>query len=257
MPEIETAASVSPVPSVTPNVNQPVKPKRLLLPIAVIVAALLITGLSFGSYQLGKSQRLNTTTLITKSPPTDWKTYTNRESGFSIEYPYTWNKGDEKGVEGNIIVLTPASVEQIGSQVQAVYIQVHDNPKHLTSMGYYNQVLKPFQASSVCTNPLINKSVPSVLKNLDVTIIEGMCGVLSQGPRMIVNMDNYLVDVSSSFIDQVDNKLIYEILATFKSLDQKTNGSFCGGIAGVPCSKGYQCQLEGKYPDAGGTCVIK
>jgi len=32
-------------------------------------------------------------------------------------------------------------------------------------------------------------------------------------------------------------------------------GQFCGGIAGVECPSGYTCQLEGNYPDAGGTCV--
>jgi putative hemolysin len=31
--------------------------------------------------------------------------------------------------------------------------------------------------------------------------------------------------------------------------------SFCGGIAGIVCPEGYECQLEGNYPDASGTCV--
>ncbi|MBP9750846.1 MAG: hypothetical protein KBC95_03290 [Candidatus Peribacteraceae bacterium] len=32
-------------------------------------------------------------------------------------------------------------------------------------------------------------------------------------------------------------------------------GEFCGGIAAFPCQDGLRCQLEGSYPDAGGTCV--
>lgn len=38
---------------------------------------------------------------------------------------------------------------------------------------------------------------------------------------------------------------------------KKTNNEkgFCGGIAGIECSKGYICQLDGNYPDAGGTCI--
>lgn len=32
-------------------------------------------------------------------------------------------------------------------------------------------------------------------------------------------------------------------------------GEFCGGIAGVACQSGFNCQLEGTYPDAGGRCV--
>ncbi len=29
----------------------------------------------------------------------------------------------------------------------------------------------------------------------------------------------------------------------------------CGGFAGAICPDGYECQLEGDYPDAGGNCV--
>ncbi len=32
-------------------------------------------------------------------------------------------------------------------------------------------------------------------------------------------------------------------------------GRFCGGIAGLACPTGYDCKLDGNYPDAGGTCV--
>ena len=34
-------------------------------------------------------------------------------------------------------------------------------------------------------------------------------------------------------------------------------GEFCGGIAGIPCSSGFDCQLDGNYPDAGGICKKK
>lgn len=34
-------------------------------------------------------------------------------------------------------------------------------------------------------------------------------------------------------------------------------GDFCGGIAGVQCSTGFQCKLDGNYPDAGGQCVAQ
>lgn len=30
---------------------------------------------------------------------------------------------------------------------------------------------------------------------------------------------------------------------------------FCGGIKGVLCPTGYECIYDGKYPDAGGTCI--
>ena len=31
-------------------------------------------------------------------------------------------------------------------------------------------------------------------------------------------------------------------------------GQFCGGIAAMQCPTGYECKLEGAYPDAGGKC---
>jgi hypothetical protein len=31
-------------------------------------------------------------------------------------------------------------------------------------------------------------------------------------------------------------------------------GGFCGGIVGIQCPDGHTCVLDGKYPDAGGTC---
>ena len=31
-------------------------------------------------------------------------------------------------------------------------------------------------------------------------------------------------------------------------------GKFCGGIANIPCPNGFECVLDGSYPDAGGTC---
>ena len=34
-------------------------------------------------------------------------------------------------------------------------------------------------------------------------------------------------------------------------------GDFCGGIAGFTCSEGWTCELDGDYPDAGGTCVAE
>lgn len=33
-----------------------------------------------------------------------------------------------------------------------------------------------------------------------------------------------------------------------------SEGKFCGGIAGIMCPDGYDCVLDGTYPDAGGTC---
>ncbi len=36
---------------------------------------------------------------------------------------------------------------------------------------------------------------------------------------------------------------------------ETSEGKFCGGIAGMSCPTGYNCKLEGTYPDAGGKCA--
>jgi len=35
----------------------------------------------------------------------------------------------------------------------------------------------------------------------------------------------------------------------------ETEGTFCGGIAGLLCPDGFVCKYDGDYPDAGGTCI--
>ena len=40
-----------------------------------------------------------------------------------------------------------------------------------------------------------------------------------------------------------------------RDLRESKVGAFCGGIAGIPCPDGLNCELEGSYPDAGGNCV--
>ena len=39
-------------------------------------------------------------------------------------------------------------------------------------------------------------------------------------------------------------------------IDGAGEGEFCGGIAGILCADGLDCELDGPGPDAGGTCVV-
>jgi hypothetical protein len=36
---------------------------------------------------------------------------------------------------------------------------------------------------------------------------------------------------------------------------KESMNQFCGGIAGLACSEGFMCKLDGDYPDASGACV--
>lgn len=44
-----------------------------------------------------------------------------------------------------------------------------------------------------------------------------------------------------------------QILSTFKFNPIEEN--FCGGFFGILCPEGYECKLDGSYPDAGGKCL--
>ncbi len=40
-----------------------------------------------------------------------------------------------------------------------------------------------------------------------------------------------------------------------QKLTDNQEGKFCGGIVNIACPEGYNCVLDGNYPDAGGKCV--
>ncbi|MFH0970935.1 MAG: hypothetical protein V1835_00045 [Candidatus Micrarchaeota archaeon] len=66
---------------------------------------------------------------------------------------------------------------------------------------------------------------------------------------------NANLDVASETLAYPLEKIIVkyggEVLA-----EKVLNGAFCGGIAGFPCPSGYECRLDGSYPDAGGKCAL-
>ncbi len=46
-------------------------------------------------------------------------------------------------------------------------------------------------------------------------------------------------------------------LTLFEKIEEDGTGAgaFCGSETGIPCAPGFDCQLHGNYPDAGGKCV--
>ncbi len=56
----------------------------------------------------------------------------------------------------------------------------------------------------------------------------------------IVNLEKLVV--------RKDGKMIFE---------KYFEGTFCGGIAAFPCPTGYECILDGSFPDAGGKCTLR
>ena len=38
-------------------------------------------------------------------------------------------------------------------------------------------------------------------------------------------------------------------------MQEISEDKFCGGVAGLSCERGYECQLDGNYQNAGGVCI--
>ncbi|MEK7611681.1 MAG: hypothetical protein AAB486_04925 [Patescibacteria group bacterium] len=298
MPEIETTATTQPSPPPTPDaklISQPVKPNRPFLPIAAVLAVLLLTGLAFGSYQLGKSQvsvpeanTENDTTapgtgsatisatvpnpslipVIPTDPAVNWKTYTNTKNGYSLKYPTVFEIVKGPIPESELPILDNISLsgmEKSSDSNAGVGINISVNPSDAngkpisctTNDDCLQKLLSFLNKSSNevtnITNTLMGKSVKgfeyqnknSLYIQTNQYFIYPENGKIWQ---LSMNINNYSTQETLSIINQ--------ILSTFKFLDQTSEGAFCGGFAGIPCAEGYKCQLEGSYPDAGGTCVL-
>jgi hypothetical protein len=57
------------------------------------------------------------------------------------------------------------------------------------------------------------------------------------------------------FIQPISEEELKLLESPLKPKAKEPDGAFCGGIAAIPCSLGYVCQLEGNFPDAGGKCI--
>lgn len=59
------------------------------------------------------------------------------------------------------------------------------------------------------------------------------------------------------YTKQNSNKIIINspLVPSVTTMPTQTEELFCGGITGTSCPDGYNCQLDGSYPDAGGKCI--
>jgi hypothetical protein len=57
------------------------------------------------------------------------------------------------------------------------------------------------------------------------------------------------------FVDNVSPNDFLSVVADTRPLELNATTQFCGGIAAFGCPSGWECALDGDYPDAGGKCV--
>ncbi len=56
-------------------------------------------------------------------------------------------------------------------------------------------------------------------------------------------------------VDNASSNDLLHLTAGTRPLQLNATTQFCGGIAAFGCPRGWQCALDGDYPDAGGKCV--
>ena len=171
----------------------------------------------------------------------NWKTYTNT-AGYSIKYPLSFTTQLLAAGSGEKEAGTTARqlfVYQIGSKEP--YLERYVNFESFTS--------NPASTISTATQTNINgfpaQKISSPNAPFDVYTM------------MTPNKEFVEIYVSN---DPSRKNLANQILSTFKLLESpagETEGSFCGGFAGKLCPDGFECRMEGDYPDASGTCIKK
>ncbi|MDO8460977.1 MAG: hypothetical protein Q7S38_00895 [bacterium] len=208
----------------------------------------------------------------------NWKTYSNTTYGFSFKYP-----------PGYTVVAETAKPE-----LQKLFSFVIENPNPRPGGGYPQPYVEavvyekdtssleewvtkhttdlPFDDPSISGKSLFyfgvtDKEETTLGGKKAITFKAGSYSS-SPNPTFVLSGD-YIIGLNlDSENESKDPDLIniyYPlILSTFKFTpaspqggDQNgsVEGKFCGGLGGIQCPKGYKCQLDGTYPDAGGKCV--
>lgn len=184
----------------------------LILGLVVVAAAVLfLIYKNFGVKNLNLS--INSSPVPTSTPIDikDWKTYTNKKLGFSIQYPKEWNECED--------FLSPnlKSPDCFG-QAEGVSMRKEKNEDTQTSKEYAEKKILPFYKDAPCENYIrLNsfKDAPSSLKDEDVTIVENLCGIFNEGKEMLIAKNGNIYTVHASF-DHLDNNLINRMFSTFK-----------------------------------------
>jgi len=203
----------------------------------------------------------------TPDPTANWKTYINQVLGFQLNYPPTLkvtqdpkpSLSKDLGVSWILMLDDRQEGDVMGVSIKnSVLIQYTQNPvngeshKPITNIKETTQGLESATFFSLQGYPAakIRLSTSSIKNETPIKGVVVSIFILKDKSLWSITGDTINSDVSNGEIDQ--------ILSTFRFVDtlpEKTNDSFCGGIAGIICPEGYKCKYDGSYPDASGVCV--
>ncbi|PIY65129.1 hypothetical protein COY91_03625 [Candidatus Shapirobacteria bacterium CG_4_10_14_0_8_um_filter_39_15] len=194
--------------------------------------------------------------------PANWSLYSNNNGRYSIRYPsgYKLNENKIASVDG-VFVDTPGVVQIISPAINKVNFTL--------AITYQNADSRKLEDIVPQIDSCISKSKGYSSK---IGRVEGLtyrdtpCGLWNTTEIFSLKDDLvYIITIETAGtykdVESAVNKLL--VTMEFNSKAEVTStptpsnpeGKFCGGFAGVACPAGYNCQLDGNYPDASGKCV--
>lgn len=191
----------------------------------------------------------------------DWKTYDDGDE-FSFKYPA--NIFIEEAVACNFV--NDNNLGLFKKRGEKNYLCGSDEPYYF----YVGTVSKKdIDSNDSCyTNTKETVMVDNIAaEKYTITFRSNDKECLERGIGPISNERNsvYIISKGKLYLISwpvldVDKSIYEQMLSTFKFTENPTpnpDNKFCGGFAGKACPNGYTCKLDGNYPDAGGTCVIR
>ncbi|MDP3792689.1 MAG: hypothetical protein Q8Q89_03080 [bacterium] len=154
-----------------------------------------------------------------QDPTASWQTYRNEELEFTLQHPRGWFiiEDNGKGLVGLSNLPVSGKAEILPDELSVFIVK-----------GCVGEIQNDFKIE------------------LELYMVKNIC---RDGFSI-----SLMIPTTNSRID-TNKKILDQILSTFRFLDKTVGGQFCGGIAGIACPTGYDCKLDGSYPDAGGVCI--
>ncbi len=240
--------------------------KKFLTTFAVLLALGLVALGGFWWWQQMEIARNDEALLdvpIVSDQTSDWKTYTNAQYGFEFKYPSDWAFSSDVI---NMTVPVPRFFLNSPETAQQMKLE-RQSGKEADLVEIFEDIrliISPHTEGDIYSNIISeNNKYKNLYKKIMISGEPGyqtifsdtkhnpysanVAHILVEHKGLIYNFDFYNLPSKDDLTD-IDK----QILSSFKFTSA---GQFCGGIAGIMCPSGYNCKMEGSYPDAGGTCV--